>query len=345
MITIYSVGSCAQAFYVERVMPALGATVPVRLVQHDGDQIRVREFHAGRIVEYLGRSLENLIAGDVLVVWNGLISCYAPVVAMAKARGMRVVFLEYGPFVGTYQMDSRGTNGASTIAGLPPSAFVRYPHHWSYDKAVFPDRQQSVPHWREPIEGDRKPLPHNYILIPLQTHGDTQLEIFSPLQTMADFLRVVVPAIPDIPIVVSLHPWEPSVDQLAALAPHYPHIHWCRSIGVNALLGGASAVVTINGTVGLQAMARGIPVVTLGQAYYAKSGLTSIAPTTTAGVADALARCCVDRDTNLIGRFLTYLWSEWLVHHEDIDAIVQRIMAIGQHTSPWLDGLQLEGAV
>jgi capsular polysaccharide export protein len=341
--TIYSVSVFLQPLY-RRLIPALGGRC--RLLQETRGQRTLTEYADGKQVGKVGtfQNAHSHLEGTGLVTWNGLLPCYARVVAEARRRGMRTAILEGGALRATYQVDPQGTNGASTIVGLTPERITAYPKadDTLYAQQTFTPRTVNVPDCRTPLPGDLA-LPRRYVLLPMQTHGDTQLTHFCAerWRSMPCLLRDVVAALPPgVRLVVKEHPWEMQRDHYEAMRAEFPQVTWCRTRDMDSLLAGARLVVTVNSTVGVQAMLRRLPVVTLGLAFYSKSGLvadgTRDLPAT---IAACLKTPRIAYDAELRARFLTYLRNEYLIPEADTGRLARRIGDIFAGRSPWLEVL------
>lgn len=342
--TIYSVARFLRPFYRQHLAPALGGKV--RVIQHDAPDCTVTDYVNGvpqgtRDID--GDAVADELIGDVLVVWNGLIPCYARVAAAAEAKGMRVAYVEGGPLAGTYQVDPCGTNGASSITALTAADIRQYRHadpnvyHQEFTARVV-NREDS----RQPLPADVAYLPAAYYFVPMQCHGDTQLTHFSPYATMEAFLGEVVKAghSRGFEIVAKEHPWEMNRGHYDALRAKHPTVKWCRTRDVDSLVTGAAVVVTINSTVGVQAMLRKRPVVTVGTAFYAKPGLVH-RPQEYGGLRGAMDRARADdTDSDLRTRFLTFLRDKWCIRHSEPLAFAQRVKDIAAGRAPWLEALR-----
>jgi capsular polysaccharide export protein len=122
-------------------------------------------------------------------------------------------------------------------------------------------------------------------VFPLQLDGDYQIRN-SPLGGMLPAIEHVVAsfarnAVPDAHLLVKLHPlddglvdWGRIVRRTAAQFGVAERVMVIDGGAFEAVLPHARAVVTINSTVGMQALARGVPVIALGNAIYKQPGLT-----------------------------------------------------------------------
>jgi capsular polysaccharide export protein len=178
-------------------------------------------------------------------------------------------------------------------------------------------------------------------LLPLQLDGDYQIRN-SPLggvlpaieQVVASFVRH---AAPDARLLAKLHPlddglvdWARVVRRVAAEAGVSERVLVIDGGAIEAALRQARAVVTVNSTVGMTALGRGMPVIALGQAIYDLPGLA------VQGALDAFWQMPTPPDAQLYDAFRRVLaaramipggfFSEaglWLA----VDAAVQRLEA------------------
>jgi capsular polysaccharide export protein len=124
-------------------------------------------------------------------------------------------------------------------------------------------------------------LPERYVLLPFQVRSDSQLVLQSPLY--GDDLEAVVRDLdlalahidPDLRLVAKFHPYELPLVQRAYrhLPKLYPRVSFVSNAPMTRLLAGASGVVTINSTVGFEAMLFDKPVVALGRNFYTVPGI------------------------------------------------------------------------
>lgn len=131
------------------------------------------------------------------------------------------------------------------------------------------------------------PLPQRYVLLPFQVRKDSQLILHSPLygNDMEALVRELDAALeridPALRVVAKFHPHEmPGVQRRYRELPRrYPRVHFCSGTPMQKLLAGAEAVVTVNSTVGFEALLYDKPVLALGRNFY-----------TVPGIVDCLAR-------------------------------------------------------
>lgn len=117
-------------------------------------------------------------------------------------------------------------------------------------------------------------LPDKYVFIPFQVVKDSQLLLYSPLVgndmgLMLQHCRAALQAVAaDYRIVVKLHPADVGNIDYSDLVKRYPDVVFLKDYPSNELIKSASLVITINSTVGVEALIYGKPVVTLGNNFY-----------------------------------------------------------------------------
>lgn len=203
-----------------------------------------------------------------LVIWNGLKFRQRLAIAAAEAAGARTLVMENGLLPGMTTLDPKGVNFINSVP-RDPSFFLPYSdqHPW-----VTPENTSPRP------EG----LPEHYIFVPFQVNTDSQIVLFSDwIQDMFTLVQVLLTAEETLGdamphIVMKTHP---ACDQdYRALArdlqQHSRRITLLDSGDTPALIAHADAVITINSTVGIEAIASNKRTLVLGQAFYDMPGLT-----------------------------------------------------------------------
>lgn len=280
----------------------------------------------------------DFAGADVLVVWNGRLPWYRAAVAQAQALGIPVCYLEYGFFPDTLQMDGCGVNAAASIAALPAEWFAALPHDPAVWLTPFAQRGVEFTAGANALPGDVERLPARAVVVPLQLDGDTQLTDHSPwIRDMAHLLDAVCAATPEgMPVIVKEHPSAATREETALLHARYPRVTWCRYRSVAELLPAARVVVTVNSSVGLQALCRRVPVVACGAALWAKPAFCQSARNGAQLAAAIHGASAYEPDCQTLGSFLTYLRGRWGVPYH-FPAMYARICAIAKGATPWMD--------
>ncbi|WP_028006776.1 capsular polysaccharide export protein, LipB/KpsS family [Solimonas flava] len=195
-------------------------------------------------------------------------------------------------------------------------------------------------------------LPARYVFLPFQVAGDSQLLLHSPVvgADMSKLLELVHAALrataPDVRLVVKLHPAERRhvLKAYRELPARYPDVLFTLAQPTIELLRGCAAVVTVNSTVGFEAIACGKPVVALGRNFYTAPGLVECVSQADA-LAPALARALRGEiDAARRRRFLRYIHGRFLVHasYQDFGASsfaatagrIRELLASAQDVTP-----------
>ncbi|HGX93905.1 MAG TPA: capsular biosynthesis protein, partial [Candidatus Tenderia sp.] len=163
-------------------------------------------------------------------------------------------------------------------------------------------------------------LPENYLFLPFQVENDSQLILHSPLvgADMGKFVEVCRGAArqvaADMRLVVKLHPANLKQVDYSDLMKRFPDVLFYKSGPIGELIEKSRGVITINSTVGLEALTYYKPVVTLGDNFYNVAGVvehvTSLKALPTA-LAAALSRPV---DKTKIDQLLYYLYAHYFAH-------------------------------
>lgn len=134
------------------------------------------------------------------------------------------------------------------------------------------------------------PLSRRWFLVPLQVHDDSQIRHHSRFAGMEDFIEEVMvsfatQAAPDLHLAIKHHPMDRAYVDYRGLIDALSHrlgldgrVHCLHDQHLPTLLDHALGVVTINSTVGLQALHHGTPVMALGDSVYGIPGLVHAGP-------------------------------------------------------------------
>ena len=263
------------------------------------------------------RHLHRVLAADtsrVALVFNGYLAPNAVLALAAEELSMKRLFLENGFYPGTMQADPSGINALSTLprdAGfydrLSEEALGDgWPGDFEIRKSKLKDGNALAP-----VDG----LPEAYIFVPFQVPSDMQILALSPwIESMVqlhDEIAALADAFPERRFVIKEHPSFPLSIQ-GVVRPH-SHIRFANSANTRELIEGADAVITVNSTVGLEALTLGKKVITLGDAHYAIDGLVLHAEDR-ATLHDALAKLDGwEPDDERQRRFIRFVFNRFLV--------------------------------
>lgn len=239
---------------------------------------------------------------DYIGVWNGKKFRQAILIIAAKSLNKKIIYFETGPLPGYSAIDPVGVDYFSAI---PRTA------------EFYLSRTITAP---VPGGGEQFPrpsgLPENYIFIPFQVVEDSNIYLHSPwIRDMRHLYQVVVEAskaCPSLEFVIKPHPACPE-NYEDLIENGHPKIHFVKDIPSQALVQYAQAVLTVNSTVGMEAIMARKNVIVLGQAIYGFEPLTRLATNQTQFETVLSSLDHVTPDENLIAHYIDYLANEYAV--------------------------------
>lgn len=191
------------------------------------------------------------------------------------------------------------------------------------------------------INTHQEELPESYIFVPFQVHDDSQIILNSPnIRSMEELVEVVDKASKelyelgrrDIYFVFKEHPVDLNRIDYSGLKEKYKNnkqLVFLSSGNTNELINNSMAVITVNSTVGIEALMKSKKVITLGNAFYNIEGIVEHCDEL-----DNLSKSIIktlDNDFNqeLVDKFLYYLRFDYQLEmnwrnprNEDIKKIV-----------------------
>ncbi|WP_371374211.1 hypothetical protein [Sporomusa aerivorans] len=272
---------------------------------------------------------------DLVCVWNGSKLPLAVSRYIAKLMGIHLLHFENGALLDTTTVDSIGVNFHNSLVDMP----VTFWESVSIDEEKIQSlcsnpltvrerrNTSSVSGFFLKIKEDKTcniaVLPNNYIFVPFQVHDDTQVLLFSPqVKTMEQLLDFVWQAVEKfnqnsespLTIVVKEHPGDYGRIDYTKLREQYHerNVIFANECLTEDLIKNSTGVITLNSTVGIEALLCHKPVISLGNAFYNIPGLV-----TNVANPDKLADYLyvLDRpvNINLANKFLYYLRYKYLV--------------------------------
>ncbi|MEL6203148.1 MAG: nitrogen fixation protein FixF [Pseudomonadota bacterium] len=219
-------------------------------------------------------ALYSQLAADTsrtALIFNGFLAPNALVDMAAQSLGMNCLYVENGFFPGTLQADRSGINGLSSLprdaAFYDALSETNAGHDWPADFEVRQSKLQEK-------EADGA-LPERYVFVPFQVPSDMQILALSPwiddMKALYAQIHELASANPSQHFVIKEHPSFPL--SIQGQVQTLPNIHFANHAVTRDLLDKSDAVVTVNSTVGLEALVLGKKVITLGNAHYAIDGL------------------------------------------------------------------------
>lgn len=225
------------------------------------------------------------------------------IAAFCAQMGVRRVAMELGctrpPYLNSIVFDPLGTNGAAAPGRVSIQAFPSAPPSGApssfLDLMSFSDNLDALPY--EQSFG-YNPLPDQDLInkarkagrlayFPLQLYDDANLLCFSPFKTLADVVGSTIPQLCDSGFVTIIKPHPAShlrpggqaanLEAKRALREFRSRVIWLEpgqhSPGNPYLFGLANSVITVNSSVGFEALFHNKPVCVLGNAVYKPSGV------------------------------------------------------------------------
>lgn len=225
---------------------------------------------------------------DFLVGWNGNGPHLMYIIKVAGAmHRLPVIHSERGLLPDTFVADAKGVNFKGALAGsnLP---IISAQDAKTTEQKITKYRNSKQTIVEQGIAGGKSEVlsslgiadEDGYILFPQQIETDSNIIVNSPqYKTMDSVLSDVCVAARslDLTVVVRPHPENKSLDDRtsADLTEKYGcSVIICSDIHVHSLIEHSKCVVTINSTVGLEALLFNKPVIALGNAIYSFKGMT-----------------------------------------------------------------------
>ncbi|SEP64166.1 capsular polysaccharide export protein [Loktanella sp. DSM 29012] len=245
------------------------------------------------------------------LIYNGSLFPESVLASVADRLNRERLFIEAGFFPGTLQIDPRGLNAANSVP-RDPAFYLN--SDTDFAAPGLPDllnQRATKAKGPDPIT-----LPESYIFVAFQVPSDMQVTLHSPwVRDMHQFYNVIRDAAerqPDRVFVIKEHPSFPLSVQ-GDITPH-PRVIFANTNVTRDLILGAQAVITLNSTVGLEAVLMDRPVIILADACYDIDGLVLRARN--AQDLDHAIKRTTDwmPDAALRRQVLGWLWNHYLVH-------------------------------
>lgn len=244
----------------------------------------------------------------VAAVWNGMTGSRFAFAQGAKDAGARVMYCEIAPFAGRITLDPKGVNFEGSVP-QDPAAFAAVPI-----QDLTPLRDTLTPRKlrRAEVSAKAPGLDQNFVFCPLQVPNDSQVRAFAGgYQSIEGFVAALAKAAQHLPdgwhLRLREHP-SAKTSVRNVLAPHLSDkIRLDNATDAFAQMRACQAVVTLNSSMGLQAMLFDKPVLVAGRAFYGIDGLVALCPTPS-GLNHAFANVAsAGFDADLRQRFLSWL--------------------------------------
>lgn len=193
---------------------------------------------------------------DCVFMWNGSLEPEKEISQKCNKMGIPVYFCELGwlPQSGTLYFDKKGINFNSSLTDWQYSSLS--------EEQCFKVRSK-LAYYHESIAKATGIDPgEDYVFVPLQVENDSQIKVFSRFDTMQQVIDYICDHIPG-RIIFKKHP-KGQYGELKVPAR-------CEIVEggtTHDYLPGCKYVVTVNSTVGIEALSYYKPVIVLGRAFY-----------------------------------------------------------------------------
>lgn len=278
----------------------------------------------------------------VSVVWNGLNGSRCVFAEAARDAGNHGLWFELCPFPERVTVDPAGVNFLNAL----PRAAAPY-LEWFQNNQDRPDEVQGLREKitqrepKKPLDTERSELPDGkYIFVPLQTPGDSQLRVFGgAFTTIESFTQAICEAADVLPagwhIRLKEHPTaEVKLDE--SLLKKSERVFLSNHLDTFEQVRNSALVMTVNSSVGLEAMFFDKPVVVCGDCFWAIDGISVQAPDRLALSKIISNPDAVQFDADNRRAFLNYLLSEYYPQvdgsEESKRKIEKRMESSGQMT-------------
>lgn len=229
----------------------------------------------GRTSESLLRhlnALQQIIASvkpDHIVVWNGFTGFVANVLRiLCDIDQIPSSFIERGLFKDSIFIDHEGVNGAASINHVDPKLFDpsvldaqdrdKLSDYFNLKREVVLDPAQDLPE----LMGKR------VVFFPLQVQLDTNIVLYSKYKSMREAFFKIYEKLNDDNTVFVLRPHPEENPEQKLNIPRLPNVIVSMNKDLQFWISRCDLVVTINSTVGLEALIEHKPVVCLGGSIY-----------------------------------------------------------------------------
>lgn len=193
---------------------------------------------------------------------------------------------------------------------------------------------------RAALPPDDVRLPERYAFLPLQVRDDTQMLFNSPwIKSPAEAVEVCARAVreldPGLRLVVKEHPQDLFWVDYSEVRRRHPEVLWLQKYDIQKILKRAAIVVTINSSVGYQALLHRKPVITLGRAFYEVPGLTHSALNERSMKSALSAAVGSEPERPLLDKFLYHTLFDYFLpgswrgaSRAELDRTAERILSI-----------------
>lgn len=252
---------------------------------------------------------------DTVIVWNGMKQPNKTPYEVAKACGIKTQLFENGLLPNTTVLDPKGVNALNSMP-RDASFYLNWDSGSTEKSELSSNLVKRAPHKNRKSDDAQVTLPERFIFVPFQVPNDTQIVCHSPwIKSMEAFYEELEKAVnfmdSDVKFVVKEHPSWPR--SFVDLHHKNPQIIFANNNETSSLIQESEAVLTINSTVGIEALLLNKKVITLGNTFLNIQGLVKHCESSKE-LADAITELKTwNFDPILRVQFLDYLANEYLI--------------------------------
>lgn len=256
---------------------------------------------------------------QIALCWQGLTGTRRAFMEGARDAGAARLFGELAPLPGFKTLDPCGVNAEGSVPQTPDAFDDVTP-----DTALIETLRNSftarAPRRRDVGQAGKKTTDSPYIFVPLQVPDDSQMVLFAgwvgSIEGFINALTVAAQALPDgWHLRLKEHPSSKIklTDQINAAIKAGARIVLDNATDSFGQIRASRGVLTVNSSMGLQAMFFDVPVITTGRCFYAMPGLTTHAPDAVSLRAALEAADQATFDADFRARFLTWLAKDYYI--------------------------------
>lgn len=210
----------------------------------------------------------------MIAIWNGSKAQDHVLHAVNKHFHIPLAFFENGVVPNSTTLDFKGINAQGSI---PKSAQA-----YTQQASEMTNPPEIVGRaYRNNLSNSHNDLPESYLLVPFQMDRDSQILDNSPwVNSMEQLFEHITTALEnshrdDLHIIFRPHPSTKSrYKKLHKLASKHPRLHFDSQTSLPQAIQQSEAVITINSSVGMEALLLNKKVIVLGEAFYKLETLT-----------------------------------------------------------------------
>lgn len=250
------------------------------------------KFQVHETVEIL-YSIVNKNSINMICVWNGCRLPLASAIYTAKKMNLKTMFFENGILPHTTTVDSQGVNFSGSLTGMTPEAInsiqlnpVNLAQLRQISLITREKKSLNLKNKLRNYEDKDDLIPDRFVFVPFQVFDDSQIILHSPnIKTMESLIGYVHNAVEDhnerckdnLSIVVKEHPSDFGRINYKHLKEQYRNkgVFFANNIATEDLIKKSSGVITINSSVGIEALLFHKQVITLGKAFYNIEGIVN----------------------------------------------------------------------